>query len=130
MKVPVPTNEEIAFRQCLTMLRINPLVMSTYYSTLFLTFKSLLVFEDIQRLNHMVKDIEKWLCDDFNKITLKEIELRMYNNMDLNSYFLVNGEEIRQLHINSRLEDIKQWLTQKLYLYLRFIRFTAPIEVQ
>ncbi len=129
MKVPIPTNEEIAFKQCLEMLRINPLMMATYYSTLILTFKSLLIVEDVLRVDHMVNDIELWLSDDLNKLSLKEIEMRMYNNMDLYSYFLVDGEPITQEMINDRLQDVKQWLTQRLYMYLRHIRFTTPIQV-
>lgn len=127
--IPVPTNEEVAFRQCIEILKINPLAMSTYYSTLFATFKALLNNEDILRLTFWVDCFEDWLSDDLNDLRLHEIELRMYNNMDLNSGFLVNGVLITQLDIIKRLEDIKLWLTGRLYVYMGHIRFTSRLDI-
>lgn len=129
MRVIAPNNNEIAFKNCLELLKLNPLMSPIYYSTLFLSFESLLVEEDIYRLRSMKEDIENWLCDDYNKITLNEVEIRMYNNMDLNSGFEVNGVMITQLEINQRLSEVKNWLTQKLYQYMGFIRFTAPLNI-
>lgn len=129
MKVIAPTYQEIAFRQAQRLLMLNPLVLPTYYSTLFATFKSLLTPEDSAKLEYMINDIEGWLSDELNKIQLQEVEQRMYNNMDLLSGFEVRGEFITQMMINDRLEKIKQWLTERLYVYLPNIRFTAQIRI-
>lgn len=128
MKVLAPSGTEIAYKQCMELVKMNALMIPQYYTMLFLSFESLLVDEDIYRLRLMKKDIEDWLSDDINKLSLNEIEIRMYNNMDLNSGFQVNGIMITQMQINERLNQVKNWCTQKLYQYLRYIRFTAPIS--
>jgi len=130
MKVIPPTINEIAWKQCKQMLMLNPLTMPNYYTTLFATFKSLLGDVHQQELDKKIKEIENWLSDDLNKMTLSEVELRMFNNMDLLSGFEVNGKMITQMEINQRLEDIKSWLMQLLYLYLPYIRFTAPVRME
>jgi len=107
---------------------MNPLAMQGYYSTLFNSFKSLLIPQHKFMLDEMIKEIEDWLSDDYNKMTLQEAEIRMYSNMDLLSGFEVNGKLITQLEINERLEKIKTWLTQRLYEYMPNIRFTKTIQ--
>lgn len=129
MNILVPNSEEIAFKQCLEFIKLNPLTSSTYYSQLFITFKSLLDIDDSQRLDNMIKDIETWLSDTLNEISLQEAETRMYANMDLLAGFEVNGVIITQSEILSRLEQIRMWLTQKLYEYLRYIRFTSTPQI-
>jgi len=106
---------------------MNPLTMNSYYTTLFSAFKSLLTDEDNAQLDEMVAEIERWLSDDLNKMKLFEIEMRMFNNLDLLSGFQVSGVLITQMEINERLEEIKMWLTQKLYEYLPYIRFTSQV---
>ena len=130
MKVIAPTYGEIAFKQCQRMLMLNPLAMSGYYTALFTTFKSLLSEEHIQELDEKIKEIEDWLSDELNPMTLQEAELRMFNNMDLLSGFEVNNVLITQMEINERLEEIKGWLTQLLYMYLPNIRFTTPLRIE
>lgn len=129
MKVIPPTYQEMSFKQCQRLLMLNPLMMSGYYTTLFNTFKSLLLEEDIEQLDAMIKAVEERLSDDYNKLTLQEAELRMFNNMDLLSGFEVNGRMVTQMEINQWLEEIKSWLTQRLYAYLPHIRFTTPIKI-
>ena len=129
MKVIAPTFSEIAFRQCSRLLMMNPLVIPTYYSTLFATFKSLLTEEHALVLQYQIDDVEGWLSDDLNKMNLQEAELRMYNNLDLLSGFQVRGEFLTQMMINEKLEKIKGWLTSLLYQYLKEIRFTTPIRM-
>lgn len=124
-----PTWQEISFRQCQRLLMVNPLAMNTYYTTLFNAFHSLLQDEDNQQLDEMIKHVEEWLSDDLNQMKLFEIEMRMYNNMDLLSGFQVNNVLITQMEINEKLEEIKGWLTQKLYEYLPYIRFTSQVDL-
>lgn len=99
---------------------------------LFTSFKSLMMImgdeENFNKLDKMIKDVEKWLSDDLNPLTLPEIELRMWNNMDLLSGFDVRGTFITQMEINSRLEMIKQYLIQLHFEYSRFIRWTIPMR--
>ena len=129
MKVIPPTYQEMAFTQCQRLLMLNPLMMSGYWTALFNTFKSLLVDEDVEELEGMIKEIEVWLSDEYNPMTLQEMEIRMFQNMDLLSGFEVNGNIITQMEINEKLEKIKGWLTQKLYEYLPYIRFTTQIRM-
>lgn len=130
MKVIPPTYQEIAFKQCQRLLMLNPLMMSGYYTALFNTFKSLLIEEDIQQLDAMIVAVEERLSDDYNQMTLQEAELRMFNNMDLLSGFEVGGKMVTQMEINQWLEEIKSWLTQRLYAYLPHIRFTTPVKME
>ena len=104
-------------------------MMSGYYSALFNTFKSLLGDADVEQLDAMIKEVEEKLSDKYNSLTLAEAELRMFNNMDLLSGFEVGGKMITQMEINQWLEEIKSWLTQRLYAYLPHIRFTTPIRM-
>lgn len=105
------------------------MMMPTYYSTLFESFKALLNEEDTLTLEQGIKHIENMCSDDFNRLKLHEIELRMYNNMDLLSGFITNGKMVTQMEINEKLEEIKSWLTSRLYLYMKSIRFTMqPIQ--
>ena len=129
MKVILPTYEEISFKQCQRLLMLNPLMMSGYYTALFNTFKSLLGDNDIEQLDEMIREVELKLTDEYNTMTLSEAELRMFNNMDLLSGFEVNGVMVTQMEINQWLEEIKSWLTQRLYAYLPHIRFTTPIRM-
>lgn len=130
MKVITPLHQEIAFRNCHDLLKTNPLALQNYYSTLFITFKALLTVEDIFRLNKMIKDLEDYISDDLNPLTLREAEVRMYNSNDLLAGFMVRGIIITQLDIQEKLEDIKLWLTEKLFEYMPNIRFTMPIQVE
>ena len=59
---------------------LNPLAHQTYYSTLFNMFRGLLAEEHVQELNAMVKEIEDWMSDDFNNMTLQEMEILMFQN--------------------------------------------------
>lgn len=129
MKVIPPNIHELAFKQCQRLLMMNPLMMSTYYTTLFTTFRSLLTEDDSIVLDYHIKNIEGWLSDDLNKMTLQEAELRMYNNMDLLSGFLVRGSMITQMEIQQKLEEVKTWLTQRLYTYMYHIRFTQNVTI-
>ena len=130
MKVVPPTNAEIIFHQAERMLMINPLMMSDYWSALFNTFRGMIDEEDLNILNKSVADIEEWLSDDFNPMTLDEAEVLMFQNMDLYSGFEVNGEMITQQHINQKLQAIKNWLQQLLYgKYMPNIRFTQQIKI-
>jgi hypothetical protein len=52
-----------------------------------MSFKYLLDDEDRAELEKMIKDVEDWLSDDLNPMTLDEAEMRMFQNMDLLSYF-------------------------------------------
>jgi hypothetical protein len=132
MKVIPPSANEISWRQCSRFIMMNPLMMSQYYMNLFTSFKSLMMImgdeENFNKLDKMIKDVEKWLSDDLNPLTLPEIELRMWNNMDLLSGFDVRGTFITQMEINSRLEMIKQYLIQLHFEYSRFIRWTIPMR--
>jgi len=128
LKVVGVTYGEIAFNQCRRLLSMNPLMINTYYSQLFASFKALLDDEDRQILEAQIKDIEAWLSDEYNPMTLHEAELRMFNNMDLLSGFQVNGVLITQMEIQQRLEEVKSWLTERLYSILPFIRFTMPMR--
>ena len=130
MKVIVPTVGELIWRQCEKMLMLNPLAHQTYYSTLFNMFRGLLAEEHVQELNAMVKEIEDWMSDDFNNMTLQEMEILMFQNLDWNSGFEVNGVFITQKEINTRLEKIKDYLQQQLYVYIEYIRFTQQLSVE
>jgi len=130
MKIITPTTDEMIWRSCERMLMLNPLAHQTYYSTLFNMFRGLLAPQHIQELNARVKEIEIWLSDDFNKMTLHEAEVRMFQNMDLLSGFEVNGQLISQMEINTRLEEIKNWLQGLLYAYMEHIRFTVALRVE
>lgn len=129
MNIIAPNFREIAYKQCLELIRTNPLVMANYYTQLITTFRSLLNDEDEARMLHILKEIEDWLSDDLNKITLQEAEYLMYNNNDLKSGFEVNGKMITQLEINQRLQELKNWLMYKLYEYLPSIRFTQQVQI-
>lgn len=130
MRIVVPTYKEIAFNSCYDLLKTNPLIIPTYYSTLFITFQSLLNMEDVMRLQKMIMDFEESMTDDLNRLTLQEMEIRMYNNMDLNSGFQVNGVLVSQMEINNKLNEIKIWLTQKLFEYMKRIRFTTTVDMR
>lgn len=108
---------------------MNPLTMPTYYSTLFSTFKSLLVQEHLDELDRKIKEVENWMSDDLNPMTLNEAEIRMWQNMDLYSGFERGGEMITQMDINAKLEEIKSWLEQLFWMYFPHIRFTVPIKI-
>jgi len=133
MKVIPPNSSELAFRQIERILNLNPLAMSQYYSTLFTAFKNLMLMmndeDNFNELDKKMKDVEKWLSDEFNPMTLSEAEMRMWNNMDLLSGFEVNGQMITQMEINQRLEEIKQWLISIHFEYMRYIRWTAQIKM-
>jgi len=103
--------------------------MPSYYGTLFASFRALLDTQHIEQLDAQIKEVEKWLSDDLNKMTLDEVEMRMFQNMDLLSGFEVNGQMITQMEINQKLEEIKTWLTQLLYVYLPYIRFTQAVKM-
>lgn len=134
MKIIPPTDKEVAFKQCQKLLMLNPLTMSQYYTNLFTSFKSLMILMGDERnynlLNKKIKDIENWLSDPLNPITLEEAELRMWNNMDLLSGFEVNGVLITQMEINSKLEEIKNWLIQLSFEYMSHIRWTIPLKME
>ena len=129
MKVVSPTWGEIAYRQCMTVLGGNYLSIPQYYSMLFQTFRMLLVTEDRDKLNHMILEVEDWISDRYNRLTLAEAEIRMWNNMDLSSGFQVDGVLITQQEIYQRLDLIKNWLRGLLGEYLPYIRFTQQIRV-
>ncbi len=120
---------EIAWKQCKQILMMNSLTMPSYYGTLFASFKALIDKEHIDELDKQIKEIEVWLSDDLNQMTLDEVEMRMFQNMDLLSGFEVKGQMITQMEINQRLEQIKTWLTQLLYIYLPYIRFTQAVRM-
>lgn len=130
MRVIVPTVSEMIWRSCEKMLMLNPLAHQTYYSTMFGMFRGLMGDEHVAELNARVKAIEDWMSDDFNKMTLSEMEIRMFQNLDWLSGFEVNGEFISQREINTKLEEIKDWLQQMLYAYMPHIRFTVPLRVE
>jgi len=129
MKVIPPNNMEIAWRQCRQMLMLNPLAMPNYYGALFSSFKALLNEEHNAELNNKIKEIEEWLSDEYNPMTLSEAETRMFQNMDLLSGFQVNGKMITQMEINQKLEEIKDWLQNLLFLYQPHIRFSQTIRI-
>jgi hypothetical protein len=132
MKVIPPSSAEISWRQTSRFIMMNPLMMSQYYTNLFTAFKSLMMImgdeDNFKQLEKMVKDVENWISDDLNPLTLAEAELRMWNNMDLLSGFEVNGQMITQMEINSKLEKIKQFLIQLHFEYSRFIRWTIALR--
>lgn len=132
MKVIPPTNGEIVYKQCYRILLMNPLMMNDYFSQLFSSFKSMMtLFDDqynLKELEARIKDIEDWLSDEYNPLTLSEVETRMFQNFDLLSGFEVNGVLITQMDINDRLNKIKSWLTELLYEYLPHIRFTQVMR--
>jgi len=111
---------------------MNPLMMNDYFSQLFSSFKSMMtLFDDqynLKELEARIKDIEDWLSDEYNPLTLSEVETRMFQNFDLLSGFEVNGVLITQMDINDRLNKIKSWLTELLYEYLPHIRFTQVMR--
>lgn len=109
---------------------INPLMMSDYWTALFNTFKGLLEEEDIKIIDTATKEIEVWMSDEFNPMTLAEAEVLMFQNMDLYSGFEVNGQMITQQEINQKLQTIKTWLQQILYgKYMPHIRFTQTMRI-
>ena len=120
----------MAWRNAYGLAMLNPLAHPTYYTTLFETFKALLNEEHTEELNKQIKQVEEMLSDDFNKITLHEAELRMYQNMDLLSGFEVNGVLITQLEIQNKLEEIKKWLLSLLFAYMPYVRYTQPLKLQ
>lgn len=130
MRVITPTTDEMIWRSCEKMLMLNPLAHQTYFTTLFNMFRGLLAPEHLEDLEKRIKEIEVWMSDEFNKMTLHELELRMFQNLDWLSGFEVNGEFVSQMEINTRLEKIKDWLQQLLYAYMPHIRFTVPIRVE
>lgn len=134
MKVIPPTTKELAFKQCQRVLMLNPLAMSQYYTNLFTSFKSLMMImndrDNFMELDKKIKDIEKWLSDEYNPLTLEEAELRMWNNMDLLSGFEVNGQLITQMQINSKLEEIKNWLNSLSFEYMSYIRWTVALRME
>ena len=111
---------------------MNALAMPQYYTNLFNSFRSLMYMmgdeENFKELNKRIADVEAWISDDYNKITLQEAELRMWNNMDLLSGFQVNGVLITQMEINFRLEEIKQWLLSLSFEYMQYVRWTIPLQ--
>lgn len=125
---------EVMFRQCEKILYTNYLMIPDYYTQLFSSFKSLMVMfgdsENIGVLTKAIKDIEGWLSDEYNPMTLAEAETRMFQNMDLLSGFEVNGIMITQQEIYTRLNEIKSWLNSLLYDYMPMIRFTQQIKVE
>ena len=129
LEVVSPTQGEMIWNNANRLIMLNPLMMPAYYSTLFMVFRNLLNEEDFAELNAKVKAIEDWISDDLNPLTLHEAEIRMYNNMDLLSGFEVRGQLITQYDINARLEQIKQYLIQKLYEYQAYVRFTQIIRM-
>jgi ABC-type lipoprotein export system ATPase subunit len=114
--------------QAQRIIMLNQLAIPNYYTTLFNVFRGLLDETDSLELEYKIKDIEGWLSDDMNQLKLQEIEIRMFQNMDLLSGFVVRGEFITQFEINQKLEAIKQWLIMMLYQYLQYIRFTIPMD--
>ena len=128
MKVIPPTYQEIAWKQCQKLLMLNPLMLPNYYGILFSAFKALLIQTHIDELNVKIEGFEEWMSDDLNTLKLSEIEIRMFNNLDLLSGFQVGADFRTQMEINQKLEEIKSWLTQLLYVYLPNIRFTQPIR--
>lgn len=132
MKVTPPQASEISWKQCQRFLMMNPLMMSQYYTNLFTAFKSLMMImgdeDNFRQLEKRLDEINKWISDDLNPLTLQEAELRMWNNMDLLSGFEVKGEMITQMQINAKLDEIKQWLIQLHFEYSRYIRWTIPIR--
>lgn len=86
--------------------------------------------ENFKELERKIKEIEIWLSDEFNPITLEEAEQRMWSNMDLLSGFQVNGVLITQMEINTKLEEIKQWLNQLSYEYMAYIRWTIALRME
>lgn len=132
IEVITPTTSELMWRNCQRLLLLNPLVLPTYYTTLFNAFKSLISMfseEDYNELLARIAEVEKFISDDLNPLSLQEAEMRMYNNLDLLSGFQVNGQLITQYEINAKLEEIKTWLNQLLYEYLPHIRFTTQVRV-
>lgn len=128
----MPTWEEMIWKQCRTMLMLNPLAMNTYYTQLFEAFKGLFSAfgsEDYEILVKKIAEVESWLSDEYNKLTLYEAELRMFNNMDLLSGFVVNGVLITQFDIQTRLEEIKKWLNERLFVYMPHIRFVQEFKL-
>jgi len=126
-----PTTGEILFKQCNKLLMMNPLMMSNYWTTLFLSFRQFLSMfdeEEVNELDKKIKEVEAFLSDKLNPMTLSEAEMRMFNNMDLLSGFLVNGVIVTQYEINQKLEKIKVWLTGLLYSYTQHVRFTTSIR--
>ena len=104
--------------------------MSDYWTALFNTFKGLLMEDDTKILDTAIKEIEEWLSDEFNPMTLDEAEVLMFQNMDLYSGFEVEGQMITQQEINQKLQAVKTWLQQLLYgKYMPNIRFTVPLKI-
>lgn len=131
MKVINPTMQEVVYRQIDKIIFTNPLMMNDYWTTLFNTARGLLDEKDIKMLDMAIMQLEQWLSDDFNTMTLEEAEVLMFQNMDLKSGFEVNGEMITQQEILRRLQQIKNWLQRVLYSkYLPQIRFTQRVPLE
>lgn len=113
---------------------MNPLMLNDYWTQLFSSFKSMMsLFDDkenMAELDKRIKEIEEWLSDEYNPLTLSEAEVRMFQNMDLLSGFEVNGKLVTQMEINDKLGQIKRWLTELLYEYLPYIRFTQQMRTE
>jgi len=113
---------------------MNSLMMNDYWTQLFTSFKSLMRLfgdeENLEELEKRIKDIEDWLSDEYNPMTLQEAEVLMFQNMDLLSGFIVSGQMITQQDINSRLNKIKQYLNELIYDYLPHIRFTQQMQTE
>jgi len=134
MRVIPPTNGEIIWKSCFRLLSMNSLMMNDYWTQLFTSFKSLMRLfgdeENLEELEKRIKDIEDWLSDEYNPMTLQEAEVLMFQNMDLLSGFIVSGQMITQQDINSRLNEIKQYLNELIYDYLPHIRFTQQMQTE
>src|SRR4030042_2258845 len=122
MKVINPSYLEIAWLGASQMMRLNSLAVSGYFSQLFLSMRPLLDEDENAELDARIKQIEDWLSDKYNQLKLYEIEMRMFQNMDLRSGFEVNGILITQIEINDKLEQIKQWLQAILYDKMKYVR--------
>ena len=133
--VPLPvTSGEMIWRNANRLVSMNPLMMNSYYTTLFQVFRNMFMLfgddENLTKMEKMIGEIEILLSDDLNPMTLNEAELRMFNNMDLLSGFEVNGRIVTQMEINERLEKVKTWLVGILYAYLPEVRFTTTFRVE
>lgn len=121
---------EVIWRQCERLTLGSYLTNQTFYNTMFTAFKSLLIQEHALMLDYFLYDIQGWLSDDMNQLTLQEAEIRMFSNMDLTSGFEVRGEMITQMMIYERFEKIKGWLQELLYgFYMPNTRFTMPLQM-
>ena len=129
MKIISPSYSEIAWLNASRIMSLNPLALSGYFNQLFLSMRPLLDEDENAELDMRIKQIEVWLSDKYNSMKLYEIEMRMFQNMDLYSGFEVNGVMITQMEINEKLESIKQWLQELLYDKMRYIRFSQSLKI-